>query len=67
MLGIFGGLGLECQLAVVEMCEGDYKNIRQIIVTPNINVEGLREDWCLDYCHAHDMSVTTSDQYFTPA
>ncbi len=52
------------QLSVVEMCEGDFKNIRQILVTPNINIDALREDWCLDYCDAHGMSVTESDEYF---
>lgn len=49
------------QLPIIEMCEGDYTNIRQILVTPNINIEGLREDWCLGYCHAYDMSITASE------
>lgn len=52
------------QLAIVEICEGNYKDIRQILVTPNINVEALREDWCVDYCDAHGMTVIKDDEYF---
>ena len=51
------------ELAIVEICEGDYKNIRQILVTPDINVEGLQEEWCLGYCHAHGMTVIKDDEY----
>lgn len=45
-------------LSVVVMCEGDIQNMRYILVTPNINVDALLEDWCIDYCHAHGITIT---------
>ena len=52
------------QLPLVEICEGDYEKVHQVIVEANVNIEALREDWCKDYCKAHGMVVTKSEQYF---
>ena len=52
------------QLPLVETCEGNYEKVHQVIVEANVNIEALREDWCEDYCAAHGLTVTKSDQYF---
>lgn len=41
------------RLAVVDRCEGDCERAWQTLVTPNVDVEGLREEWCEDYCMDH--------------
>ena len=46
------------QLSIVEICEGNYEKVHQVIVEPNVNIEALREDWCVDYCEANGMSLT---------
>jgi hypothetical protein len=40
-------------LGVVEVCEGDLENVRQILVTADVDVEALRKEWCKKYCDAH--------------
>lgn len=50
------------QLPFVEICEGNYEKVHQVIVEPNVNIEALREDWCHDYCKAHGMDITEPNQ-----
>jgi hypothetical protein len=48
----------ERQLSIVQMCEGDCKDIHYVLVEGAVNIESLREDWCLDYFTAHGMYLT---------
>ena len=49
------------QLPLIERCEGDFKNPKLIMATPDIDVEGQRKDWCLKYCKAHDLAVSETE------
>jgi hypothetical protein len=46
------------KLSMIEICEGDYRYIAQILVTPDVDIADLRDDWCLAWCKAHDMFAT---------
>jgi hypothetical protein len=43
------------QLGLIEICKGDYNNLTEIILTPDINEEALRKNWCKEYCEAHQL------------
>ena len=43
---------------IIEICQGDIKNLHLIINSPGVDVEGFRKDFCDDYCDAHDMTIT---------
>ena len=38
---------------LLEICKGDVKDMDQIILTPDIDIEGLKIGWCHDYCSKH--------------
>ena len=38
---------------LLEICKGDVKDMDQIILTPDIDIEGLKIGWCQDYCSKH--------------
>ena len=42
---------------LIEICEGDYNTLTQIIVTPDVDVTGLRNNWCLAYCKEHKIVI----------
>jgi hypothetical protein len=42
---------------IIEICEGDPDNLRLIIDSPGVDVEGFRKEFCDDYCNAHSMTV----------
>jgi len=46
---------------LVEICEGDERDLRVIIISPETDVEGHRKDFCDDYCHAHKLILTECD------
>ena len=53
-------------LGVVEACEGNLDHIRQILVTPDVNVEALRKEWCKKYCKVHGyglFEISTSHNF----
>jgi hypothetical protein len=38
---------------LIEISKGDYENPLQIPVTPDVNIEDLKKNWCYEYCDAH--------------
>ena len=46
------------ELPMLEICKGNYQNIELIPLTPEIDVEAMREDWCKAYCQSQEISVT---------
>ena len=38
---------------LLEICKGDVKDMDQIILTPDIDIESLKVSWCQDYCSKH--------------
>ena len=47
----------------MELCTGDYNNPQYIAVTPNIDMDGLKKKWCLDYCAFHGLAISeTADE-----
>ena len=46
---------------IIEMCEGDERDLHLIVASPEIDVEGFQKDFCDDYCHAHDLVITECD------
>jgi hypothetical protein len=38
---------------LLEMCKGKAKNMNQVILTPDIDIEDLKRSWCKDYCSEH--------------
>jgi hypothetical protein len=48
----------EKQLTVIEVCKGDFKDLKQIIVEPAVDIEAMQKKWCSDYAEAHDMALT---------
>jgi hypothetical protein len=49
------------KLSMIEICEGDYRHIAQILVTPDVDIADLRDDWCLAYCKEHGMFATETE------
>jgi hypothetical protein len=47
----------EKQLTVVDVCKGDFKGLKQIIMQSSAQIEALQQEWCRDYCAIHGMSV----------
>ena len=37
---------------LIEISKGDYENPLQIPVTPDVNIEELKKNWCYEYCDA---------------
>ena len=45
------------QLGLIEIVKGNRKNMVQILYTRHLDTEGLKRDWCQDYCVAHGVEV----------
>jgi hypothetical protein len=45
------------RLGLIEICEGKYPNVYLRLLEPGVSVEILKEDWCIDYCIAHEMDI----------
>ena len=42
---------------LLEIYKGDVKSMRQIVLTPEINVEEMKEIWCQDYCLGYGYEI----------
>lgn len=42
---------------LIEICIGDYKKPLYIALTPNIDLDYLKKEWCVDYCTYHHLLV----------
>jgi hypothetical protein len=49
-----GKEAFEQELDLIEIYKGDFKNPVQIPVTPDVNVQELKENWCHEYCDTHN-------------
>lgn len=47
----------EKQLTMIDVCKGDFKDLKQILVQSTAQIKALQKEWCRDYCIAHGMSV----------
>jgi len=43
----------EKKLSLLEICKGHRDEAVQIILTPDVDVEEIKKDWCKDYCLSH--------------
>lgn len=48
-----GKEAFEQELDLIEIYKGDFMEPIQIPVTPDVNVQELKENWCHEYCDAH--------------
>ena len=44
-------------LSLITICTGDYTKPTYIALTPNTNVDYLKEKWCIKYCTWHHLLV----------
>jgi hypothetical protein len=51
----------ERKLPMVEIGEGNPQGVVQLLVTADIDVEGLRDNWCLAYCKEHGLYTAETD------
>lgn len=49
-----GKEAFEQELDLIEIYKGDFQSPLQIPVTPDVNVQELKESWCHEYCDAHN-------------
>lgn len=43
----------EQELPLLEISHGDFRNLACFPLTPDIDLEALKMDWCRSYCKAH--------------
>jgi len=48
----------ERELPLIEICTGDYKNPRYLVLTPNTDLLYYKKQWCIDYCTYCNWIVT---------
>lgn len=44
-------------LPLIEICIGDYKKPQYIVLTPNVDLNHLKQKWCIDYCTFHHLLI----------
>lgn len=49
-----GKEAFEQELDLIEIYKGDFESPIQIPVTPDVNVQELKEAWCQEYCDSHN-------------
>ena len=47
----------EKQLAIIDIYQGSYDSYTQILVTPELDIDRLRKNWCRAYCKAQGYIV----------
>jgi hypothetical protein len=52
----------ENELNLLEMYKGDEDNPTQIILTPDIDIDKIKESWCRDYCLSHGYNFLDTRQ-----
>jgi len=56
---------LEQKLGLVEICRGDPGALQEIPVTPELDVEELKNTFCLDYCREHGWRLIETQDHKT--
>jgi hypothetical protein len=51
----------EQKLGLLEICKGDCTKLIQIVLTPDVDVEGLRQSWCQSYCKTRGYALFEVD------
>jgi hypothetical protein len=51
----------ERKLNLLEICQGDYKKLTQVILTPDIDLESARQKWIDLYCEEHNFVVVDEE------
>lgn len=59
-----GKEAFEQELDLIEISKGDDKSPLQIPVTPDVNVQKLKENWCQEYCDAHNYALVEYQDNF---
>lgn len=44
----------------IQICQGDYQNPLEVLLTPELDIGALKKQWCLDYCKVHGYVVMES-------
>ena len=47
----------EENLPLIEICAGDYESPLYVVVTPNVDMDSIKKNWCIDYCAFHHLLV----------
>lgn len=62
-----GREAFERELDLIEISKGNDEERLQIPVTPDIDIQELKKNWCSDYCDAHGyVLVDCQDRFETP-
>lgn len=59
-----GKEAFEQELDLIEISKGDHKSPLQIPVTPDVDVQKLKENWCQEYCDAHNYTLVEYQDNF---
>ena len=47
----------EKQLGIIDIYQGSYDSFTQVLVTSDLDIDGLRKNWCRAYCKAQGYIV----------
>lgn len=50
------------QLGLLEICQGDFQNPIQILLTPDLDMDQYKRTWCLAYCQAHGYTIVENEE-----
>jgi hypothetical protein len=59
-----GRQAYEQELDLIEISKGDLQSPIQIPVTPDVNIEELKKNWCQEYCDSHDYCLVEYNHNF---
>lgn len=59
-----GKEAFEQELDLIEIYKGTFQNPLQIPASKDVDVQSLKEDWCHDYCEAHNYLLVDYRQTF---
>lgn len=51
----------EQELPLLEVCHGDFRNPARFPLTPYIDLEDLKMDWCRAYCKVHQFYLVEKE------
>jgi len=59
-----GREAVERELDLIEISKGNNEEFLQIPVTPDVDVQELKKNWCYEYCDAHDYVLVECQDHF---
>lgn len=48
---------VEKGVGLIEIMKGSTESFVQVLLTPNLDIEPLRKDWCQEYCKNHGLDI----------